>query len=89
VKALQLSNAVDNQFQLPVLFYAAALLTLAIGGAGWIEVILGGVFVVLRYMHAFIHITDNHVPRRFFVYSAGFFVLAAYWIVLAVRLVLA
>jgi hypothetical protein len=87
--ATKLSNAVDNQFQLPMLFYAAVLLTLVIGGAGWLEVILGGVFVVLRYVHALIHITDNNVPRRFFAYSAGFFVLAAYWIALAVRLVLA
>ena len=87
--ARKLSNAVDNQFQLPVLFYAAVLLTLALGGAGWIEVILGGAFVVLRYVHAAIHITDNNVPRRFFVYTAGFFVLIAYWFVLVVRLVLA
>jgi hypothetical protein len=88
-EAQKLSNAVDNQFQLPVLFYAAVPLTLWLGGAGWIEVILGGTFVVLRYMHAAIHVTDNNVPRRFFVYSAGFFVLLAYWIVVAVRLVLA
>ena len=87
--AKKLSNAVDNQFQLPVLFYAAVLLTLWLGGAGWLEVIIGGVFVGLRYVHAAIHITDNNVPRRFFVYSAGFFVLVAYWIVVAVRLVFA
>ena len=88
-RAQQLSNAVDNQFQLPVLFYAAVLLTLWLGGAGWLEVIVGGVFVVLRFTHAVIHITDNNAPRRFFVYSAGFFVLLAYWLVLLVRLVLA
>ena len=59
------------------------------GAAGWLEVIVGGVFVVLRFTHAVIHITDNNVPRRFFVYSAGFFVLLAYWLVLLVRLGLA
>ena len=88
-RARQLSNAFDNQLQLPVFFYVAAILTLITGGAGWLEVIIGGVFVVLRYAHAAIHVTDNNIPRRFVAYSVGFFVLVAYWIVLAVRVVLA
>ena len=45
--------------------------------------------MLLRFVHAAIHVTDNNVPRRFFAYSAGFFVLVAYWLVLAVRVVLA
>lgn len=87
--ARKLANAVDNQFQLPVLFYAGALLSLLLGGTGWSEVILGGLFVALRYAHALIHVTDNNVPRRFGVYAAGFLVLGVFWIVLAVRVVLA
>jgi hypothetical protein len=87
-KARQLANAVDNQFQLPVLFYVAVLVTLWSARASWLELILAWAFVVLRCVHAFIHATDNDVAHRFFAYAAGFFVLVAYWIVLAVRLLL-
>lgn len=81
--AKQLGNAFDNQFQLPVLFYIAVMLTLWFGVAGWVEVILGAVFVVARYVHAFIHATSNHVPRRFAAYAASMAVLGLYWLVLA------
>ena len=88
-RARQLSNAFDNQLQLPVFFYVAATLTLITGGAGWLEVMIGAVFVILRFIHAAIHVSDNNIPRRFFAYSAGFFVLVLYWLVLAVRVVIA
>lgn len=85
----QLANAFDNQFQLPVLFYLAVVLTLWRGSAGWLEAGLALAFVALRLVHAVIHTTDNHVQRRFFAYTAGLFVLMAYWLVLAVQLVAA
>lgn len=84
--ARQLANAFDNQFQLPVLFYLAVLLTLWRGTAGWLEAGLALAFVALRCVHAVIHTTDNHIQRRFFAYTAGLFVLMAYWLVLAVKL---
>jgi len=88
-QARQLSNAFDNQLQLPVFFYVASILTLVTVGAGWLEVIIGALFVLLRIIHAAIHVTDNNIPRRFLAYSAGFFALVAYWLVLATRVVLA
>jgi hypothetical protein len=79
-------NAVDNQFQLPVLFYVGSLLAILVG-ATLIEVTLAFLFVVLRYAHALIHITDNHVIRRFSVYTAGLVVLCLFWLDLAIRLI--
>jgi hypothetical protein len=87
-RAKQLANAVDNQFQLPVLFYVAVVLTLWVGTGTWLEVLLGWAFVVSRAIHAAIHTTSNFVPRRFTVYVVGLFILMAYWIVLAIKLVL-
>lgn len=80
-------NAVDNQFQLPVLFYVASGLAILFG-ATLIEVALALLFVATRYVHAFIHITDNHVIRRFSVYTAGLVVLCLFWLDLAIRLLL-
>jgi hypothetical protein len=84
--ATQVSNAVNNQFQLPLLFYVAILLLLWSGVTGWFEAVLAWTFVALRFGHAYIHTTANRVDLRFFVYAAGFFVLMALWLAVAVRL---
>lgn len=89
MQARLLSNSFDNQFQLPVLFYAGVLLSLSAGAAGWAEVVLAFAFVALRYWHAGIHVTTNNVVQRFAVYAAGFAVLVLYWLVVVVRLLLA
>lgn len=88
LRARLLSNSFDNQFQLPVLLYVAALLALWAGGVGWVEVVLAWLFVALRYVHAAIHVTTNRVYRRFGVYSAGLVVLALLWLWLVLRLVI-
>lgn len=87
LKARLLSNNFDNQFQLPVLFYVGALLAFNIS-PGWLEVTLAWVFVVTRYVHAYIHVTHNRVTQRFAAYSAGLAVLAVFWLWLVVRLVI-
>ena len=88
LRARLLSNNFDNQFQLPVLFYVAALLLLWSGGAGCVELVLAWLFVALRYGHAAVHVTTNRVYRRFFTYTAGLVVLAVLWVWLVVRLIL-
>jgi len=87
LKARVLSNNFDNQFQLPVLFYVAALLALFAAVPGWIEVVLAWLFVGLRYVHAVIHVTNNNVLHRFAAYTAGLVVLAVLWLWLVLRLV--
>lgn len=88
LRARLLSNNFDNQFQLPVLFYVAVLLALWSGGAGWVEVALACIFVVSRYVHTGVHVTTNHVVRRFAVYSAGLVVLGLLWVWLVIRILL-
>lgn len=81
----QVSNAVDNQFQLPLLFYVACGLALALGPT-WFNVGLAWAFVVSRYLHAAIHITDNNVIRRFWAYTVGLGILTVFWLVLVLQL---
>lgn len=88
LRARLLSNNFDNQFQLPVLFYVAALLALWSGGVGWAEVVLAWVFVALRYLHAAVHVTTNRVDRRFVVYTAGLVALALLWLWLVLKLII-
>ncbi len=82
----QLSNAFDNQFQLPVLFYVLVVLALIARKADLLFVVLSWAFVVLRLAHAAIHITSNVVRRRFYVYLAGALVLLVMWLIVAVRI---
>lgn len=89
LKARLLSNSFDNQFQLPILFFVAALVALHLGAVSWLEALLAWLFVALRIVHAAIHVTSNHVLRRFTAYSAGLAVLAILWLWLILRVLLA
>ncbi len=88
LKARLLSNNFDNQFQLPVLFYVGALVALTTNLVDILLLGLAMIFVVLRYVHAIIHVTTNQVHRRFAAYSAGLAVLAVFWLWLVLRILL-
>ena len=87
-KAKQASNAFDNQFQLPVLLFVASFAALYLGPTLF-EVLLAWLFVLSRIVHATIHVTTNHVIRRFWVYVFGYGVLIAFWLDLLARLLVA
>ena len=84
----RVSNAFDNQFQMPVLFYVGCGLALYMG-ATWIEVALAWLFVVSRIAHAAVFATTNNVVQRFSAYTAGVAMLVLLWADLAIRLVAA
>lgn len=85
--AKKVSNAFDNQFQVPVLFYVAVGIELYLEPL-WIGVLLAWLFVLTRIVHAAIHVTSNHVIRRFFAFATGTVMLFVWWLVLIVRVVL-
>ena len=82
----QIANCFHNQFQLPVLFYLLVLLALVIRKADLLFLLLSWLFVLLRLGHAWIHVTSNHVPTRFYWYLAGAVVLLVSWIVFVVEI---
>jgi hypothetical protein len=63
--ATQVSDCLNNQFQLPVLFYALCLLTLWLRIETTSLVWLAWGFVGLRWAHAGIFVTTNFIPLRF------------------------
>jgi hypothetical protein len=85
-RAQQVSNCFHNQFQLPMLFYVLTILALFLHKADLLFVVMAWVFVVLRIIHAAIHVTSNHVGRRFQGFAAGAVVLLLMWVVFAVRI---
>jgi len=87
-KAMQIANSFSNQFESPVLFYLVTILALMTRQADLLFVLLSWVFVVLRYIHAFIHTTSNRVTYRGLVYGLSALVLLALWVELTLRLYL-
>ena len=87
-KAMQVANCFSNQFEIPVLFYVVTILALITRQADLLFVLLSWVFVILRYIHAFIHTTSNRVPRRGLVYGLGVVIVFALWVELALHLYL-
>lgn len=79
-KTTQVMNAFRSQFELPVLFYLVAVLSLFTARAGTTLVVLAWLFVVARLLHALIHVTTNNLRRRGILYAASGFILIAMWI---------
>lgn len=81
----KLGNNFDNQFQMPMLWYAGIAFTLILGLADGVLAALSWAFLVLRLGHSFIHVGRNIVIRRFFLFFAAALVLMLYWLWLAFK----
>jgi hypothetical protein len=68
-----------NLFELPVLFYAAAIVVYAASLATPAYVALAWAFVATRVVHSAIHCGYNRVAHRFAAYFAGCMIVAATW----------
>jgi hypothetical protein len=84
----QIHNAFLNQLETPVLFYVLTILAWITRHADYLFIVLAWIYVVMRLAHAFIHVTDNYVPRRGAVFLLGVLVLALMWAIFMVRILL-
>jgi hypothetical protein len=84
-RTLQVGYAYSNQFELPVLFYVLTILEYVTHNAGLVFVVLAWVFVLFRYLQAFVHVTSNAIQVRgaFFILSA--IVLFIMWMIYIVE----
>jgi hypothetical protein len=85
-ESLFVRNALENQFELPVLFYAVCLALQASGAVDALTLSLAWLFVVSRYVHSFIHVTSNRIRHRQPAFVVGFLAVIALWVLLAVNL---
>ena len=79
-RTLQIGYSYSNQFELPVLFYVLTIIAFFTHRAGVVFVALAWLFVIFRYLQAYVHVTSNKVRVRgsFFILSAV--VLAIMWL---------
>lgn len=85
-QATKIANNYKNQFELPVLFYAAAGFALVFKHADAVLVGLAWLFALSRVVHAVIHIGPNVVMWRGVAFLIGAAALLAMWLTLAWRL---
>ena len=85
-RTLQIGYSYSNQFELPVLFYVLTILAYFTHRAGVVFVVLAWIFVIFRYLQAYVHVTSNKVRLRgsFFIVSA--IVLAIMWVIYIVEI---
>jgi hypothetical protein len=81
----QVSNAYANQTELPTLFYVLTILSYFSNHAGYLFVVLAWVFVGLRLLHAYVHVTSNNLNLRGALFGLGAVVLAVMWVIFIVQ----
>ncbi len=82
-----LSRHYSNLLEQPVLFYAVVALAVATGSDGGAMVPLAWAYVLMRFVHTFLHLGPNVVVRRFQAFLASWGFLTAMWVLLFVRVV--
>jgi hypothetical protein len=76
---LKIGNNFDNQFQLPVSWYACVAFVLITAMTDAVLVGLSWLFLASRLTHAINQTGANTLPNRFYFYLVGYAALAAMW----------
>jgi hypothetical protein len=87
-RVTQISNAFHNQLEMPVLFYVLTILAIITRHADLLFVLMAWVFVVMRVLHVYVHVTSNNIRARGGYFGAGVLVLMLMWLIFAVRILL-
>ena len=75
-----IARSFHNQFEMPLLFYVLVGLVLATRSVTTTLVALAWAYVLLRLVHAAIHVGSNNINQRFGVFILSSLVLAAMWV---------
>lgn len=84
--SLRWSNAIRNQNETGVLFYAACLTVFVSGGASFLTAALAWGFLVAKLAHVYVHVTTNNLRYRRPVFSVAFLILILLWLAAAAHL---
>ena len=83
---VQSADHFRNLFEMPVLFYVLCGFLAVTRLTNVVLLAMAWGYVFLRALHAYIHLTNNNVIRRFQSYAASCIVLWAMWGIFAVQL---
>lgn len=83
---LQVANAAHNQLETPVLFYVLTILALVTRQADLLFVAMAWIFVIIRLVHAYVHVTSNRLALRGAIFGLATTVLMLMWFIFIVRI---
>lgn len=72
---VKVSNNLANQFESPVIFYMLSIIVYLTDNVSSVLVSVMCIYVLSRYMHAYLHVTSNYVPYRFRFFLIGLLIL--------------
>ncbi|QKT05019.1 MAPEG family protein [Ectothiorhodospiraceae bacterium 2226] len=75
----------SNLFEMPVLFYTAALISYVAGVVDALLVTLAWAYVATRLLHGTVHMRDRNVLMRRNTFFLSMLVLVSLWVLLAAR----
>ena len=73
---IQINNNIENQFELPVLFYVLVVVLWLLDGVGLVTLAAAWLFALSRIVHLHIHTGSNYLPLRRRVFTFGFLMVA-------------
>jgi hypothetical protein len=85
-ESLRFSNAIRNQNETGVLFYAACLTIYVTDGASFMTAALAWLFAAAKILHVVIHVTSNRLRYRRPAFTVACVILILLWLALALHL---
>ena len=85
--SINISDNFSNQFETPVVFYTLIILLYVTAMANTTFMVMTSMFVVLRYIHSYIHCGSNNVMQRFYVFVTSAILLWISWALFAFELI--
>lgn len=74
-----------NQFEVPVLFFAASLAAMQLNAVGYLFTAIAWGFVASRIIHTVIHIGANSLKPRYYCFLVGCLLVLAMWVLVILR----
>jgi hypothetical protein len=81
-----ITRAINNQYESPVLFYAACIIAYITATANIYVLVLAWVFAISKLAHMVLHATANRLRHRRPAFIVAFGSLVLLWVALAVSL---
>jgi hypothetical protein len=82
----KVSNNYDNLLALPLLFYVLSIILFVTTQVDLSQLVLSCLFVGSRYIHSYVHTTNNNIRYRMRAFMSGVLILISMWILFFFKL---